>query len=212
MSIPATKKTTKKKNIPKKMYSTTLLSKSINWTKILGNTLIVFAISGIIFTYGPFIWILLFPPKPNLTTGQKNSFSISIPKINAEAPVIPNVDPFNEYSYREALTHGVAHARGTGLPGEGKTIFLFAHSSDAPWRLTRYNTIFLRLGNLVEGDEIAITYKSKVYEYLVVEKKEVAPNAVEYLTRTSDNRLILQTCAPIGTSLMRLLIFAKPKI
>ena len=96
------------------------------------------------------------------------------------------------------------------MPGETGTIFLFAHSSDAPWRLTRYNTVFLRLGGLEPGDEIHITTEKGEFIYRVREKKVVWPNETEYLTNIERDQLILQTCSPVGTDLKRLLVFADP--
>jgi sortase A len=136
---------------------------------------------------------------------------ITIPLINAQAPVVENVDPWNQSVYNEQLKKGVAHAKGTSLPGEDGTVFLFAHSSGMPWELTRYNTIFLRLGELQQGDEITITRNGKEYRYSVSSKQEVDPSQVQYLLETQKNQLILQTCTPIGTSLRRLLIFAEPQ-
>ena len=86
-----------------------------------------------------------------------------------------------------------------------------------PWEMTRYNTIFLRLGELSVGDEIVITRNGKELKYTVSDKKEVDPSEVNYLLQTDKTeprlnrgKLILQTCTPIGTALKRLLIFADP--
>lgn len=120
------------------------------------------------------------------------------------------VNPFNEEEYRKALEKGVAQAKGTALPGEKGTIFLFAHSSDFPWRITRYNVAFFRLPELQKGDKINIFRNGKEYKYKVTDKKTVWPSEVNYLLDTKKTQLILQTCFPIGTSLQRLLVFAKP--
>lgn len=141
----------------------------------------------------------------------KNSdFSISIPKINAHAPLIDNVDPWNETEYRKALARGVAISKGFSKPGEPGTVYIFAHSSDSPWRITTYNTVFLRLGELKQGDIIEINYNRQNYKYSVSYSITVMPNEVETITKQKANQLILQTCTPIGTSLKRLLVFANP--
>ena len=54
-------------------------------------------------------------------------FGIVIPKIDANAKVYADVDPFNPEEFLPILKKGVAHAKGTGFPGEGKNIYLFAH-------------------------------------------------------------------------------------
>ena len=144
---------------------------------------------------------ILVPVDPN--------FSIVIPKIAANAKILPNVDPTDEKIYLPALQKGVAHAQGTAFPGEGGHIFLFAHSTDYFWNVGIYNAVFYLLGKLEKGDEINIFYKGQRYLYKVIDKKIVDPKQVEYLTRKSNKEfLTLQTCWPPGTTLKRLLIFA----
>lgn len=138
------------------------------------------------------------------------SFSLQIPSIKINVPVIKDVNPWNKNEYLPVLKNGVAHATGSAVPNANGSVFLFAHSSDFPWRMTRYNTAFFRLGRLKIGDNITITFEGEKFSYRVKEKKIVWPYEVEFLTNQNKNQLILQTCAPLGTSLKRLLIFAKP--
>src|SRR3989339_1959994 len=46
-------------------------------------------------------------------------FAIVIEKIGASASIVKSVDPYNSQTYQKALRDGVAHAKGTRLPGEG---------------------------------------------------------------------------------------------
>lgn len=178
-------------------------------TYYIGNLLILLSVFILTFIYYPIISLYISPPQTKVAM-EESEFSISIPKINAKAPIISNVDPWDKNIYRDSLKKGVAHAKGTSFPGEEGRIFLFAHSSDYPWNLTRYNTIFFRLNELKEGDEIIIYKDNKNYTYKVDKKIEVWPNEVEYLKNTDEDELILQTCTPIGTDLKRLLVFATP--
>lgn len=57
--------------------------------------------------------------------GLDDYFSIYIPKIDARAKVIPNVDAGSPKSYLEALEDGVAHASGTNFPGVEKQFIYF---------------------------------------------------------------------------------------
>lgn len=145
-----------------------------------------------------------------LTDTPSESFRILIPSINADAPIVSDVDPWDKDAYDEALKEGVAHAQGTGFPGNNRMIYLFAHSSGMPWEQLRYNTVFLRLGDLKEGEIIYLERNKKRYPYKVVAKKEVWPSEVRFLEDASTQYLILQTCTPIGTTLKRLLVFAEP--
>lgn len=142
-------------------------------------------------------------------------FGVVIPKIGANANVIANVDPGNYDQYMDALKHGVAHAAGTGLPGvdsPNKNIYLFAHSTDFPWNVGRYNAIFYLVKELEPGDEIDLFFNGVRHVYIVEEKKVVDPKDLHYLTEpSSEEQLILQTCWPPGTTLQRLLVIAKPK-
>lgn len=138
------------------------------------------------------------------------SFGLVIPALGINERVIPGVDPFVYTEYMRALDQGVAHAEGSHLPGEDKTVYLFSHSSDNPFSITRYNTAFYLLPRLEEGERIYIYYQDEEFVYQVVNQEVVGPDAVEYLTQLDSNQLILQTCTPIGTSINRLLVFAEP--
>jgi LPXTG-site transpeptidase (sortase) family protein len=176
----------------------------------LGNFFIIMSLVGFVYIAYPVILIYFFPPSPPLQTQLiRDGFYLSIPKIHAYSEVVANVDPWKESVYKEALKKGVAHAKGTYLPGEDKTIFLFAHSSGSPWEITHQNTVFLRLGELEKNDLVLIDYKKKRYQYTIYDKKEVSPTDTDYLKNIDKDIVILQTCTPIGTSLKRLLIFAK---
>lgn len=175
----------------------------------LGNILLIISLLGFVLLAYPLLSLYLFPPEIQKTLPQQGTY-ITIPKINAQAPITEQVDPWDETIYKKALQKGVAHAKGTALPGEKGTSFLFAHSSGMPWELTQFNTIFLRLGEVTSGDTIIVVRNGRQLQYRVREKKEVLPEEVRYLLQTDTDQLILQTCTPIGTSLRRLLIFADP--
>lgn len=136
-------------------------------------------------------------------------FSIAIPKIGAVAPVIKNVDPENKNIYLKALRNGVAHARGTALPGENGNVYIFAHSTDAFYNVGQYNAVFYLLGKLVKGDEVFIYYKDHKMKYIVDQVKVVSPSNIQYLAgNTGKNTLTLQTCYPPGTTIDRLIVIA----
>jgi len=137
-------------------------------------------------------------------------YGIVIPKIAANARVLPNVNAADENEYLNALNSGVAHAAGTAFPGQQGHIYLFAHSTDYFWNVGSYNAVFYLLYKLEQDDEIDLFYDGQKYVYKVESKKIVDPSEVEYLTRqTSSEVLTLQTCWPPGTTLKRLLVFAR---
>lgn len=138
------------------------------------------------------------------------NFGIVIEKINANAKVIADVNPASERDYSQALTQGVAHAAGTKYPGEKGNIYLFSHSTDAPWNIVRFNAVFYLLRELESGDRIVTFYKDKRYDYIVFDKIVVDPSDVSYLTNSYDASILtLQTCDPPGTLFKRLIVRAK---
>lgn len=139
-------------------------------------------------------------------------FGIVIPKIGANAPVFPNVDPGDENVYLPVLQKGVAHALGTVFPGVAGNIYLYAHSTDAFWNVGRYNAIFYLIKELENGDEIDVFFNGVRYVYRVVNKLVVDPADVKWLTEPLlYEQLTLQTCWPPGTTLKRLLVLARPE-
>lgn len=138
------------------------------------------------------------------------NFSIVIPKINASSIVIPNVNASIEKEYDAALKKGVAHGAGTVFPGMKGTIFLFAHSTDAPWNIQRFNAVFYLLRELEPNDQIIVFYQGAKHYYSVYEKKIVDPKETSWFNQRDEEILVLQTCYPPGTTKQALLIFAKP--
>ena len=137
-------------------------------------------------------------------------FGIVIPKILANAKVILDVDPQNSDIYQRALTKGVAHAKGTGYPGEEKNIFIFAHSTADFFEANRYNAVFYLLSKMKKWDEIYLFYKNQKYRYEVSDKKTVEADEAKYLDKNAGDQLTLMTCWPPGTTMKRLIIIAQP--
>ena len=138
-------------------------------------------------------------------------FSLFVPKIEAATNIVANVDTSNEAEYFKALKEGVAHARGTYFPGQGKTIYLFAHSTDSPLNIVAYNAVFYQLSKLEAGDSITVYFANQKYVYAVSDKRTVEASEVSWLVRDfGAEKLILQTCTHPGTTWKRLLVFADP--
>ena len=172
-------------------------------------------------TFGPIIYQeitynlrQLFFPKTTMETERAikpvdRDFGIIIPKLGANARIIANVDPYDAQIYQRALTRGVAHARGTSVPGAMGNMFLFAHSSENFYEAVRYNSVFYLLPKLIPGDEIIMYYKNTQYTYVITDKKFVPAKDVSYLENAgSAQTLTLMTCWPPGTNIERLLVFA----
>ena len=138
-------------------------------------------------------------------------FSLVIPKIGAKSRIISNVDPSRPDIYEQALKEGVAHAAGTFFPGMEGNITLFAHSTDAPYNITRFNAVFYLLRELESGDLVYIYFKGVRRTYRVTSQEITAANDTDpFKKQEGEEVLIMQTCYPPGTSLQRLLVYAKP--
>ena len=143
-----------------------------------------------------------------------NKFEIQVPKILARSEIIPNVSPFDRNEYLKVLEENtVAQAKSSAFPGDGlgKSIYIFAHSSQQGISVVRNNSVFYLLGELDNGDIIYINYRDKIYIYKTYMKKIVKATDINYINYSDSTRevLILQTCWPIGTDWNRLLIFAE---
>lgn len=141
-------------------------------------------------------------------------YSIYIPRIDARSTIVPNIDPADELAYDEALLRGVVHAQGSSSPDQEGGTYLFAHSTNAPWNIAKYNAVFYLLRELdpVNKDEVFVFYNDKVYKYQVSEKYTVDATDISWLTqaKAGPKRLILQTCWPPGTSWKRIILIAEP--
>jgi len=194
----------------------------------VGALFIGISLIGLIIVYGPLITAEVeyqvsqkVPMKPSkLGSALRDmpnwqvpdmAYSLYVPKINARAKVVGNVDAGNEKAYLQALTEGVAEAAGLSHPGQRGTTYLFAHSTDGPWNFARYNAVFYLLDKVEVGDQVEVVYRNRLFKYQIVSKAILAANDTRYLVPQTDREiLVLQTCYPPGTSWKRLVVEAEP--
>lgn len=157
--------------------------------------------------FGEIIWL----DEKGMPTPSDWGFSIIVPSVGINSKVLPKVNPVNENIYADALKSGAAHAENTALPNEPGMTYIFAHSTNALWNVSRYNAVFYPLQYTKTGDEIVIVYQGETFPYKITEKKIVDGDALEYLlNQTQDKLLVLQTCWPPGTTAKRLVVVAEP--
>lgn len=156
---------------------------------------------------------ILAGPKEQILIAKDTEFSILIPRLGASTKVFPNIDPSNQNEFLPILQQGVAHAKGTVFPGMKGNIYLFAHSTDNFWDVGRYNAVFYLLKDLKPGDDVIVFFENQRHNYVVTDSKIADSKDVSFITnsKTGQERLILQTCWPPGTTWQRLLVFARPK-
>ncbi len=136
----------------------------------------------------------------------QKDFFLYIPKLEVKAPIFSNISGVDKDAYLKVLENGVAHYAGTNLPGEAGRVFIFGHSSYYRNRPGNYKTIFAKLNNLIQNDEIIIYYQQNKYSYRVTSKNIVNPDDTNVLLPTENKTLTLQTCWPPGTTDKRLVV------
>lgn len=132
--------------------------------------------------------------------------TIVIPKIGVKAPILWDK---SSGEVMDSLQNGVVHLAGTSHPGEPGNTFLTGHSSNYWWRGGDYNSVFALLPELAPQDEVFVIYHGTLKEYKVKELIEVKKDEVSSYVQTSDERLTMMTCVPVGTNLRRLLVVAE---
>lgn len=196
--------------------------------RFIGGSLIFVAVVGVAWIFMPLAQVelnyWLNPPPPERKPGKlagliedlpnwevpDESYSIFIPKIAATSRVIKDVNAASEQEYLDALKVGVAAARGLAYPGQKGTTYMFAHSTNSPINFARYNAVFYLLDRVNVGDSVEVMYQDKLYRYETVERRIMEPGDVSLLVPQSDEeKLVLQTCYPPGTTWKRLVIVAR---
>jgi sortase A len=183
---------------------------------ILGWLCIAAGIAVLVYIYAPVVATEIkyqTATQPATIVPVDTELGIVIPKIGANAKIIADVDPFNSWEYQQALTRGVAQAKGTVLPGDPGNSFLFSHSSADLFLATTYNSIFYLINKLEVGDEIIVYRNNNPISFAVTEKKTVSPKDISYLSTTSpEPQITLMTCWPPGTDIKRLMVIAQIKL
>ena len=142
---------------------------------------------------------------------------ISISSVGIkDIKISPNVESSDEKIYNKYLKSGVAHFKGTPLPGDGGNSFIYGHSAVDSFFRNHKNlpeTIFSRLNSIDIGQDVVITKDKETFTYVVRNKKIVAPDDFSIL-RTHNNKetVTLMTCWPLGIGTKRLVVVAEREI
>ncbi len=135
--------------------------------------------------------------------------SIGVEEVN----VTPNVDSFQTRVYNDALINGLAHFKGTPLPGDGGNSFIYGHSAIESF-FSRHQsdpeTIFSKLENTELSDTVEITKDGFTYRYNVIKKTIIDPNDFDILSGVQGKETItLMTCWPLGVGSKRLIVIGE---
>ncbi len=132
------------------------------------------------------------------TPGPEQAIRIQIPAIQVDAPVVQG-DGW------EQLKKGVGQHPGSANPGETGNLVLSAHNDI-------FGEIFRDLDRLRPGDLIIIHTAQRVYTYIVIETKIVAPTAVEVMAPTAQPTVTLISCYPYLVDNQRIVVIARLQV
>ncbi|MCK9368762.1 sortase [Candidatus Dojkabacteria bacterium] len=144
----------------------------------------------------------------------KKDMQLSIPKLGiSKVNVTPNVDSYDENVYKLELKNGLAHFKGTPLPGDGGNSFIYGHSAVLSFFNSHKDlpvTIFSSLEKIEIGDEVIVFRDGKELKYTVRKKRTVSPDDFSVLkTQERKETLTLMTCWPVGVPTKRLIVLAE---
>lgn len=147
----------------------------------------------------------------------KNDMYITIESIGIkDIKISSNVESNNESVYNQYLKNGVAHFKGTPLPGDGGNSFIYGHSAVESF-FSRHKdlpeTIFSRLNDIDIGQRVIVNRDDKVLEYTVRNKKIVEPENFTILQPIQNKETVtLMTCWPLGLGTKRLIVVAEKRM
>jgi len=134
---------------------------------------------------------------------------IGIKNVNVSA----NVESHNEKVYNLYLKSGLAHFKGTPIPGDGGNSFVYGHSAVPSFFQNHSNlaeTIFTRLEDVDIGKDVIVKREGNELKYVVRKKKIVESTDFSILQQQGDKEtLTLMTCWPVGIASKRLIVVAE---
>ncbi len=142
------------------------------------------------------------------------NMALSIKKLGIEqVNITTNVESYDEDVYNLPLKKGLAHFKGTPIPGDGGNSFIYGHSAVPSFFSRNQNlaeTIFSKLEKVDVGDEVSVFKEGKELKYIVRRKKIVEPSDFTVLQTQGDTETVtLMTCWPIGVPTKRLIVIAE---
>lgn len=102
----------------------------------------------------------------------------------------------------QVANYAVGYHEYSSLPGQQGNVVMAGHRDI-------YGSVFRYLNVLKPKDVVLVYTKTKVYRYIVVSSRIVKPTEVSVMQQTSDYRLTLITCTPIGIASHRIIVVAE---
>ena len=134
-------------------------------------------------------------PLPVPTPGPEHGTRIQIPSVGIDAPLVEGDD-------WESLKQGAGHRLGTANPGERGNCVVSAHNDI-------FGEIFRYLPDVDLGDEILVHTATRMYRYIVTQKRVIEPTDVGVMAPTSGPVLTLISCYPYGIDTHRIVVIGE---
>ncbi|MCJ7737505.1 MAG: class D sortase [Anaerolineae bacterium] len=134
-------------------------------------------------------------PLPVPTPGPEHGTRIQIPSVGIDAPFVEGDD-------WESLKQGAGHHLGSANPGERGNVVVSAHNDI-------FGEIFRDLPDVDLGDEILVHTPSRMYRYVVTQKRVIEPTEVDVMAPTSGPVITLISCYPYGIDTHRIVVIGE---
>lgn len=121
---------------------------------------------------------------------------LTIGRLGLEKVVINGTDP-------DSLTRGPGRDPRTGIPGEGKLVYVAGHR-------TTYGAPFSRINDLRKGDYVRLDVPYATFTYRVTGHVIVPATDIGRLRTRGREELALQACHPRFFATQRYIVYAKP--
>jgi sortase A len=120
---------------------------------------------------------------------------LEVPRIGLSVMVLQGME-------ESTLKLGAGHVPGTPLPGLGGNVVIAAHR----------DTFFRKLKDIVSGDVIRVSVRTRTYEYTVVSTEILDPEETWVMASRASEELTLITCYPfyfVGGAPKRFIVHAR---
>lgn len=148
------------------------------------------------------------PETPSTASDSEQADMIIIPKIGVSTSLIIPSEGTDAVYLKKLLDDGaVLYPDSPRFGQRGQTVVL-GHSAPDGWPKIKHDTIFSRLAELEEGDQIIVVYNDKTYSYSIKQSEIVEKGADIPALAGADSALALVTCWPPGRDIKRIIVQA----
>lgn len=121
---------------------------------------------------------------------------IRVPRMDLDMVFVNGTDA-------ATLKRGPGRYLGSGLPGQGKLVYIAGHR-------TTFAAPFSRIEELRRGDPVVLELPYGTFRYRISQRRIVAATALEVLRSRGREEIVLQACHPRFFATQRFLAYARP--